>query len=86
MTGEAESFFGLLFGDIGDFKHHSTSFNFSYEKLWFTFATAHFDIKRFLGDRGMWEDANPDFTTTFDVAGDSLTSCLELAAVDALVV
>ena len=34
---------------------------------------------------GMWEDPDPDLTTTLDVAGHCLASCLDLAACDTLV-
>jgi hypothetical protein len=34
----------------------------------------------------MWEDANPDFTTTLNVAGNCLAGGLDLAAVDAFII
>ena len=86
MACEAKGFASLFFSYASNLKHHGSGFYLSDVELWFTFAASHLDIKRFLGDRNVWEDADPDLTTTFDVTGNCLTSGLDLATVDALVV
>ena len=86
MASEAKSFTSLSFGNTGDLEHHGSGFHLSDVELWFTFAASHLDIKRFLGDRNVREDADPDLTTTFDVTSDSLTSGFDLTTVNALVI
>jgi hypothetical protein len=43
----------------------------------------HSNFEGFLGDGTLRKDANPDVTTTFDVAGHGDTGGLDLAAADA---
>ena len=71
---------------VGDFKHHRTSFHLSHKELWFAFTRTHFYIKWFLGYWCMWENPNPDFTTTLNITGNRLTSSLNLLGIDTLIV
>jgi hypothetical protein len=57
-------------------EHYGTSFHLGNEKFWRTLTATHLETKWLAGYWDVWEDSNPNLTTTLDVAGHSLTSRL----------
>ena len=72
-------FFGNIFGYTVHFKQHRAGFNFSHVVIQGTLARAHSNFGRLAGNRSVWENSNPNFTTTFNVPGHSTASSFDLA-------
>src|SRR5690606_10098937 len=77
---QTERFTCQLFADAVHFVQYFTRLDLGNPVLRVTFTVTHPDLSRFLRDRLVWENTDPDTTATFNVTGHGTTGCLNLAS------
>ena len=78
MCCKTKSLSGNFFRHTGNFKHYTARLNNCYPIFKRSFTGTHTCFSRFCSYWFIWENFDPNFTTTFDVTCHSDTGCLDL--------
>ncbi|MNW65537.1 hypothetical protein D3C74_439270 [compost metagenome] len=82
MSGKTHRFTSDFFRHASEFEHNLARFNYGYPFLNVTFTTTHTNLKRLLSNRLIWENLDPNLTTTFDVTCHCNTGSFDLTVSD----
>src|SRR5690606_31982979 len=78
VSRQTEGLFGHFRRHALHFVQHAAGLDNSYPTFWRALTFTHPDFRRLAGNGLVWKHANPDTTTTLDVAGHGDTGCLDL--------
>ena len=78
VSSKSQSFSGNWFAYTFNFEKNSAWFNHCNPELWISFTRTHTSVSRFLCYWLVWENFDPNFTTTFDISCKSDTGRFDL--------
>src|SRR5699024_230901 len=82
VCGQAKGFACNFFSNAGKFEHNTPGFDVGNPELWGAFTRTHTNFGWFLCQWTIWENVDPDVTSTFDVPIHRATGFLDLTVPD----